>query len=100
MSAAKPEKEYQCFNAAWRGIDLEIRHLTGRFAGFDHIEVISADRVPLPITETGYQSLFILPERIAEIGTPIEYVLAWLEHEAQAEDWKRKQDQSRQMSLF
>jgi len=100
MPAAKPRKEHQSFNAAWHGIDLEIRYTPERFTGFDHIEVISAGRVELPVTKTGYRSLFILPERISEIGTPVEYVLAWLEHEAKSAAWKLTQDQRRQMSLF
>jgi hypothetical protein len=54
----------------------------------------------LPITETGYKSLFILPEYIAEKGDAKDYVLAWLNHEAQSEAWKRSQSAARQLSLF
>ena len=66
----------------------------------NQIEVISAERVPLPITETGYKSLFIPPERIAEFGSATDYVLAWLDHAAEAESWKGREAEARQLSLF
>jgi hypothetical protein len=101
MPAIDPKRaKYDAFNATWCGIELTIRHLAGRFEGMDHIEVISTGRVALPVTETGYRSLFILPERVAEIGTPSEYVLAWLNHEAQSESWKRIEAEARQLSPF
>ena len=101
MPATDPKTDqYKEINAAWRGIDLTIRHLAGRFAGMDHIEVISAERAALPVTETGYKSLFILPERITEYGTVLDYVLAWLDHEAEAESWKLEEAKGRQLSLF
>lgn len=45
----------------WNDMAISIRHVTGRFAGFDHIEVstIEPERAPLPITETGYRSHFL-----------------------------------------
>ncbi len=77
----------------WPGLPINIRYLTGSFAGMDHIEVISKDRVELPITKTGYRSLFLPPKRIAEHGTAVGYVLAWLKHEADTKEWKRKQEE-------
>lgn len=87
---------------AWCGIELEIRHFAtwSEAAGIDHIEVISDERQPLPITETGYRSLFIMPEYIAEKGTAHDYVLAWLDHEAKSNTWKRNQSDTRQLNLF
>jgi hypothetical protein len=64
------------------------------------IEVISAERLPLPITETGYKSHLISPERIAEIGTPEEYALGWLDHAADSAEWKKAEFDARQLSLF
>ncbi len=100
MPATDRKEEYTVFNIVWHGIELEIRHQTGRYAGFDHIEVISEEKRPLPITETGYRSQFILPERIAEYGEPLDYVLAWLDFEADTNAWKRKEAAGRQLSLF
>lgn len=55
----------------------------------------------MPIdTETGYRSLFILPERLAEYGDPVACVLAWLDREAEGEAWKAYRANARQLSLF
>ena len=102
MPAAKRSEGYIVTRATWRGIMLEIRHFPtwSKAADIDHIEVISDQRQPLPITETGYKSLFIRPEYIAEKGTAQDYVLAWLDHEAESETWKRLQSEARQLTLF
>lgn len=84
----------------WRGVALEIAHMTCRDAGIDHIEIMSARRVPLPITETGYKSLFVDPEPVTHAGGAEEFVLAWLDHEATSAAWKRYEAQDRQLSLF
>jgi len=84
----------------WRGISIDIRHITKRFAGYDHIEVESAERVPLPITETGYRSLFIDPESVAHADGAKEFVLSWLDCEATSAAWKRYLTEDRQLSLF
>lgn len=53
MPATDPKADrYQEFNTTWCGICLTIRHLAERFAGMDHIEMIIAERVALPVTET------------------------------------------------
>jgi hypothetical protein len=57
-----------------------------------HLEIISADRAPHPISETGYKSHFIRPEHIVEEGGPVAYVMAWLQT---LDDGKPKQ-----LSLF
>lgn len=100
--AARPDDRYTVFRAEWRGISLKIRHcpMWSKAVEIDHIEVVSDKRVPLPITETGYKSHFLTPEQIADIGTPVDYVMAWLGHAAQSETWKRNEAGSRQLSLF
>jgi len=102
MPAANNTKGYVVSRVTWRGIGLEVRHCSNWSAsvGIDHIEVVSVDRVPLPITGTGYKSHFISPERVAEIGTPVEYVIAWLDHEAESVEWRKAELESRQLSLF
>jgi hypothetical protein len=84
----------------WRGVALEIAHMTCSYAGIDHIEIMSAGRVPLPITETGYKSLFIDPEPVTHAGGAEGFVLAWLDHEATSAAWKRYEAEDRQLSLF
>ncbi len=100
--AAKPDDHYAVSRVEWRGIGLEIRNCPtwSKAADIDHIEVVSDARMPLPITGTGYKSHFLSPEQIAEIGTPVDYVMAWLDHAAQSETWKRREADARQLSLF
>lgn len=84
----------------WRGIDIEISYISERFAGMDHVEIRSNESVPLPVTETGYRSLFISPECLEESGGPKAYVLGWLDQEGQSAAWKRVEANSQQLSLF
>ena len=77
--ADKRAERYQITRAIWRGITLEIRHCSmwSKIAKIDHIEVISEDHQVLPITETGYRSLFIKPEYIEALGSAQAYQTVW-----------------------
>lgn len=102
MPADKHAEKYQITRAIWRGITLEITHcpMWSRAAEIDHIEVVSEHRQVLPITETGYRSLFIKPEYIEAYGSAQAYVLGWLDEEAKSPEWTRKEADSKQLSLF
>ena len=100
MPAGKPDYPMSVYPAAWRGIPLDIYHTPDRFCGMDHLEVMSEGRVPLPITDTGYVSQLAWPERLEQFGGPVEFVLAWLDDEAGRSDWKRREEEGRQLSLF
>ncbi len=84
----------------WRGIGLSIIHTTNYFAGIDHIEIHSENRVPFPISETGYKSHFLHFGGLQEHTSAVEYVLAWLECEAKSKEWKAQEFASRQGNLF
>jgi len=84
----------------WRGIRMEIKHVTGCFSGMDHIEIRTKDRVPIPITETGYRSHFFPSGGLGEFETAVDYVRAWLEHEAKSKAWKAQEFSTQQLSLF
>ena len=64
------------------------------------IESIAPERAHLPITETGYRSHFTSPDTVAAYGGPVAFVEAWLETESQAPDWRREEQQRRQLTLF
>jgi hypothetical protein len=84
----------------WRGIGIQLEFHANRWnSPVDHIEIRSDNRVPLPITETGYKSHF-LPAGQVTAETLIEAVTAWLDVEAQSDAWKRYEEASRQLSLF
>ncbi len=84
----------------WRGIRMEIKHVIIYFSGTDHIEIHTEDRTPIPITETGYKSHFFPSGGLGEFETAVDYVRAWLEHEAKRKAWKAQEFASLQMSLF
>lgn len=68
----------------------------------DHltIESIAPEKAPFPLTETGYRSHFISAAELQEAGGAKSYVTAWLEQESRSEKWRRKDQASRQGSLF
>jgi hypothetical protein len=97
----------ETFRIEWSGISIEIRYEPNWLnldIGFDTahlaIESIAPDRAPLPITETGYRSHFTSPETVAAYGGPVAFVEAWLETESQAPDWRRGEQERRQLTLF
>jgi hypothetical protein len=95
--------EYQKFKTVWKGLQITIRYNPNWFVGKDdfitqHIEVKSADRIPLPITKTGYRSIFLNGKQALDEfdNDPIMYVMTWMEAAAKEKQWLDQQ----QMSLF
>lgn len=93
-------RSYCIHKIEWRGVQLEIEHMPSWSHGMDHIEIRSENRVPIPITETGYKSLFVATKDIEVTSDPVAYVLAWLDHEACSDEWKCKAVEQAQLSLF
>jgi len=79
----------------WRGIAVEITFTPLKFGMADHIELRTAHKTPLPVTETGYRSHFLASGTVAEYGGAAAYVSAWLDHEAGRTGWS-----GAQLSLF
>lgn len=92
--ASEPDQPtYDEYRIDWRGQTILIRHCPS-WLGQEtaHLEIISSDRAPHPISETGYRSHFINPIQIEALGGPVSYVESWL---ANVDDGKPKQ-----LSLF
>lgn len=99
--------DYRAFSARWQGIELEVRHCARWLCSSgdlitQHIEIRSADKVVLPITNTGYRSCFLNgDEALAEFNMdPAQYVLWWLDEAAKSKEWKAQVEAARQPSLF
>lgn len=97
------EVTYQEFEINWCNIPVTIRHCPSWLSDsvgltVQHIVVQSANRVPLPITNTGYRSHFLNGEEaLMEYNNdPVAFVTAWLESAAKEKQWLDQQ----QMSLF
>ena len=99
------------FNITWEGIDIEIvcyepaymkshRKIYG--CAMFHIEVRSLrpERAPLPITESGYRSIFITEPELAKQGGSLKYVTSYIDEEAKSKKWKNCREDSRQFNLF
>lgn len=52
------------------------------------------------ITETGHRLQFTSCAVVEAARDPIEYVLAWLDHAAAGQGWKRRIEAQRQPDLF
>lgn len=104
---------YRESRATWRGIALTIRHCPQwqriHCGAVQHVEVESDGHVPLPITETGYRSHFMIGDQAltAYGDDPVAFALAWLDHEAKGKAWRafeaqqrRDEAASRQLMLF
>ncbi|MCP3673855.1 MAG: hypothetical protein GY829_05225 [Gammaproteobacteria bacterium] len=99
------------FNITWQNIDIEITcnepdYLKSyrEFYGHKmlHIEVRSQrpENAPLPITDTGYKSIFIAEPDLARQGGSLKYVTSYIDTEAKNKKWKNYQECSRQFNLF
>jgi hypothetical protein len=94
----------------WRGVTVSVSYepdwlgMSKRSpeAATAHLEVqrVSPKWALLPITETGYRSHFLPRGSVERLGGPAAYVRAWLDEAAKAPDWKRREQQARQLSLF
>lgn len=93
----------------WQGVDIEITYEACWLSGDPsspfataHVTVTAKapDRARLPITETGYRSLFISREQVEDAGGPLTYVEAWLDHMARSREWRAYGQAGRQLSLF
>ena len=82
----------------WQGIAIEITHKPKWVSIADHIEVRA--KQPLPITETGYRSIFLTQVEIEEAGGVIKLVYHLLEKDAKSPEWQQYREESRQETLF
>lgn len=103
-------KNKDVFNITWQGIEIEIGYIPSyceaykKYQGVDlsHVDVrsIKPRNVPIPITETGYRSMWIRTPQLAKHGGVIEYVTSYIEEEAKSKKWKDLQEKARQFELF
>jgi hypothetical protein len=85
----------------WEGVQVEITYRKRRWkSDFDHIELRVEDGRIIPVTETGFRSHFLPAGIVDEYGGPDGFVRAWLDHEAENADWKKREEAARQMSFF
>lgn len=84
----------------WRGLAATVVFTPDSWAGHSHIEVIAEPRTPLPITETGYRSLFLHVGEVEDAGGAASFVMRWLDTASKSPAWRAALAASRQGSLF
>ena len=102
MSAA-----YETLALDWHGIAVSVCYCPDWSAAWAsvyghalcHIEVMSAGRVPLPLTETGYHSMFVSAAVLDEWGGPLPYVQCGMDMSARDPAWINRET-TKQLSLF
>jgi hypothetical protein len=91
--------EFLAFTLIWRGLEIEASYRTNWLdTGHTHIELRCQDR--LPVTETGYRSLFVPEAELVDEGHIRARLQSWLDEAALSPEWQCYRDDSRQMTLF
>jgi hypothetical protein len=67
-----------------------------------HIEVRTIEplEAPIPITDTGYKSIFIPEPELTQYGGAVKYIMACIESESKTKEWKSNVENQRQLMLF
>lgn len=92
-------QEYGMLQMVWAERDVTVRYMCDWLnSGYWHIELCCNER--LPVTATGYRSLFVPTDAIAGEGVIREFVANWLDNAAKDTAWLRYQSDSRQLKLF
>jgi hypothetical protein len=92
----------------WNGITIEVSWEPSWLSvpelryNVSHLQVssIAPARAALPISETGYRSLFIDPASVRDEGGPLAFVRAWLDNEANSPSWRLQEAEAKQYALF
>lgn len=108
-NAERPPRHIETHRLRWSGIDIEVTWEPNwlNLARDDdrdvaHLEIRSIHPLdaPLPVTGTGYRSHFTSVQTVLSLGGPAAFVEAWLEAESQLPDWRREEQERRQLALF
>lgn len=95
---------YHAYELDWDGITLSVEWAPSWYGSkhfpISHLQIRSDDGLPLPMTKTGYRSHFVPREDVEARGGSVDYVRAWLDHEADQPGWKQSREERKQLSLF
>ncbi len=94
----------------WSGIEIEVifkrsySEIYEKIYGYvlSHIEIRSVrpHHAPLPITDTGFRSIFMTEPEVLEHGGAVNLVLSLLEERAKSEAWTKANEKAKQYQLF
>ena len=94
----------------WSGIEIEVilernySEIYEKIYGYalSHIEIRSVcpHHAPLPITDTGFRSIFMTEPEMLEHGGAVNLVLSLLEEWAKSKTWNEANEKAKQYRLF
>ncbi|WP_411890781.1 hypothetical protein [Yoonia sp. SDW83-1] len=91
--------EYKTFAMIWSDREIVVSHQANWLnSGHWHIELRCDDR--LPVTETGYRSIFVPAAGFADEAEIITFVTALLDDTAQSKAWQTYVEDCKQLKLF
>lgn len=64
------------------------------------VHIIIKAKEPLPITETGFKSIFLPMDHIIDCGSLVQMIQDELDQASQSQEWKAYQTEKRQLTLF
>ena len=98
---SKSPKEIRAFRLEWEGVTVYLKWEPYAYSGIiSHLQIQSDNRVPIPVTETGYRSHFCHKEEIEEHGGPVAYVRKRLEQESLSAERQSYRKQQGRQALF
>lgn len=93
------EQETSSITFTWDSFEITATMTTGwPFEDSAHIEVRCEH--PLPITSTGYRSIYSTFESVTEAGGLEAYLRGGLDEKAKSKEWKKHVEDTQQLSLF
>ncbi|MGH1432564.1 MAG: hypothetical protein ACRBB4_15785 [Neptuniibacter sp.] len=100
----------EIFILHWLDYETEITHTPSKYKCFEeaygyamsHVEIktIKPEQASLPITDTGYRSIYITAPELTDHGGAKAFILKALNDAAANPAWKSAELQRRQLSLF
>ena len=90
----------------WRGIQVRITYEPDYSTAVKHIHgyqlahITLQAETPLPISETGFRSIFLAEETVREAGGVVAYTHQLLNETAKSKQWKSQEKQKNQLTLF
>lgn len=102
--------EKDIFTLGWEGFEIEVSYVSSYSKTIEeqysyamaHIEIrtLSPKGAALPVTQTGYKSIFIAKPEIDRYGGADAFIRQALDEAAQAVEWKSRAELQRQYCLF
>tara|TARA_R110002074_G_scaffold104113_5_gene224734 strand:- start:203 stop:496 length:294 start_codon:yes stop_codon:yes gene_type:complete len=90
---------YETFELLWQDRKVEVSYQANWLnSGYWHIELRCAEH--LPVTETGYRSIFVPLDTFADQAEITVFVTTWLDTAVDTPAWRKHLEESRQMTLF